>query len=59
MCLQITLPIYFLNDFEMVVFAPIMTGITAVFALHMSCTCVVSSLYSERFRLLCVYIYIP
>jgi hypothetical protein len=28
---------YFLNDFEMVPFAPIITGITLVFTIHMRC----------------------
>jgi hypothetical protein len=30
-----TLPRYFLNDFEMVPFAPIITGITFVFTFHL------------------------
>ena len=36
---------YFLNDFEMVPVAPIITGITFVFKFHMRCISVVGSLY--------------
>jgi uncharacterized membrane protein len=36
---------YFLNDFEMVQVAPIITGITLVFTFHMRCISVVRSLY--------------
>ena len=32
---------YFLNDFEIVPFAPIITGITFVFMFHMGCISVV------------------
>ena len=40
---------YFLNDFEMVPVAPIVTGITFVFTFHMLCISIVRSLY---FRIL-------
>ena len=40
---------YFLNDFEIVPVAPIITGITYVFTFHLRCTSIVRSLY---FRLL-------
>jgi hypothetical protein len=36
---------YFLNDFEMVPVAPIITGITIVFTFHILCISIVSSLY--------------
>jgi hypothetical protein len=36
---------YFLNDFEMVSVAPIITGITFIFTFHMRCISVVRSLY--------------
>jgi hypothetical protein len=36
---------YFLNDFEMVPLAPIVTGITLVFNFHMRCISIVKSLY--------------
>jgi hypothetical protein len=32
---------YFLNDFEMVPFAPIITGITFVFIFHMHCISII------------------
>ena len=40
---------YFLNDFEMVQFAPIITGITLVFTFHMRCISIVRSLYFKIF----------
>jgi hypothetical protein len=40
---------YFLNDFEMVPVAPIITGITLVFAFHMRCISIVRSLYFKIF----------
>ena len=40
---------YFLNDFEIVPVAPIITGITFVFTFHMHCISIVRSLY---FRIL-------
>ena len=43
------LPMYFLNDFEIVPVAPIITGITFVFTFHIRCISIVSSLY---FRIL-------
>jgi hypothetical protein len=36
---------YFLNDFEMVSVAPIITVITLVFTFHMRCISIVLSLY--------------
>jgi hypothetical protein len=36
---------YFLNDFEIVPVAPIITGITLAFTFHMRCICIVRSLY--------------
>ena len=50
MCFPATLLRYFLNDSEMVPFAPIITGIAFVFTLHMRCISVVRSLY---FRIFC------
>jgi len=38
---------YFLNDFEMVPFAPIITGITLVFKFQKCCISIVRSLYFE------------
>jgi len=40
---------YFLNDFEMVPVAPIITGITHVFTFHMRCISIVTSLYFKIF----------
>jgi hypothetical protein len=40
---------YFLNDFEMVPVAPIITGITFVFTFHMRCISIVRSLYFRIF----------
>ena len=40
---------YFLNDFEIVPVAPIMTGITFVFTFHMRCIYIVRSLYFRIF----------
>ena len=40
---------YFLNDFEIVPFALIITGITFVFTFHMRCISVVRSLYFRIF----------
>jgi hypothetical protein len=40
---------YFLNDFEKVPVAPIITGITLVFTFHISCIYIVRSLYFEIF----------
>ena len=40
---------YFLNDFEIVPVAPIITGITFVFTFHMRCVCIVRTLH---FRIL-------
>jgi hypothetical protein len=40
---------YFLNDFEIVPVAPIITGITFVFTFHMRCISIVRSLYFRIF----------
>jgi len=40
---------YFLNDFEMVPVAPIITGITFVFTFYMRCISIVRSLYFKIF----------
>jgi len=40
---------YFLNDFEIVPVAPIITGITFVFTFHMRCISVVRSIYFTIF----------
>ena len=40
---------YFLNDFEIVPDAPIITGITFVFTFHMRCISIVRSLYFRIF----------
>ena len=48
-CFLGMLLMYFLNDFEIVPFATIITGITFVFTFHMRCISVVRSLY---FRIL-------
>jgi len=40
---------YFLNDFEMVPVAPVITGITFVFTFHVPCICIVNSLYFRIF----------
>ena len=40
---------YFLNDFEIVPFAPIITGITFVFTFHMRCVYIVRSLHFRIF----------
>jgi hypothetical protein len=45
---------YFLNAFEMVPVAPIITGITLVFTFHMRCISIVRSLY---FKILNYYYY--
>jgi hypothetical protein len=37
--------VYFLNDFQIVPVAPIITGITFVFTIHMRCISIVLSLY--------------
>ena len=40
---------YFINDFEMVPVAPVITGITLVYAFHMRCISIVRSLYFKIF----------
>jgi hypothetical protein len=55
LCISLTLWIpatllrYFLNDFEMVPVAPVITGITFVFTFHMRCIYIVRSLYFKIF----------
>ena len=49
LCFPGMLLTYFLNDFEIVPVAPIITGITFVFTFHMRCISIVRSLY---FRIL-------
>ena len=41
---------YFLNDFKMVSFAPVFTGITLVFTFHTHCISVIRSLYLRTIR---------
>ena len=48
-CLPAILLTYFLNDFETVPVAPIITGITFVFTFHMRCISIVRSLYFRIF----------
>ena len=40
---------YFMNDFQMVPVAPIITGITLVFTFHVRCISIVRSLYFKIF----------
>ena len=49
---------YFLNEFELVPFAPIITGITFVFTFHMRCIFVVRSLYFRIFIIIIIIIII-
>ena len=51
-CVGGLLPRYFLNDFEMVLVSPVITGITFVFKFHMLCIYIERSLYFKLFRLL-------
>jgi hypothetical protein len=46
---------YFVNDFEMVPVAPIITGITLVFTFHIRCISIVRSL---RFNIIIIIIII-
>ena len=48
-CFPGMLLMYFLNDFEIVPVAPIITGITFVFTFHMRCISIVRSLYFRIF----------
>ena len=48
-CFPLMLLTYFLNDFEIVPFAPIITGITFVYTIHMSCIPIARSLYFKIF----------
>ena len=48
-CFPVMLLTYFLNDFEIVPFAPIITVITFVFKFHMRCIYVVRYLYFRIF----------
>jgi hypothetical protein len=43
---------YFLNDFEMVPVAPIITGITLVFTFHIRCISIVKLCISKSSQLL-------
>jgi hypothetical protein len=45
---------YFLNDFEIVLVAPIITGITLAFTFHMSCISIARSSYF----IIYIYLYI-
>ena len=45
---------YFLNDFEIVPVAPIVTGITFVFTIHMRCISIVRSLHFRIFSTSCL-----
>jgi hypothetical protein len=47
---------YFLNDFEMVPVAPIITGITLVFTFHMRCISIVRSLYFKNIIIIIIII---
>jgi len=48
---------YFLNDFEIVQVAPIITGIIFVFTFHMCCISIVRSLYFTVFSVSLYYFY--
>ena len=48
-CFPAMLLTYFLNDFEIVPVAPIITGITFVFTFHMRCISILRSLYFRIF----------
>ena len=56
-CFPGMLLMYFLNDFEIVPVAPIITGITFVFTFHMCCISIVRSLYFKILLLLLYYYY--
>jgi len=49
---------YFLNNFEIVPVAPIITGITFVFTFHMRCISIVRSLYFRIFSAFIIIIII-
>ena len=49
---------YFLNDFEIVPVAPIITGITFVFTFHMRCISIVRPLYFRIFSAIIIIIII-
>jgi hypothetical protein len=49
---------YFLNDFGMVHVAPIITGITFVFAFHMRCIYIVRSLHFRTIIIIIIIIII-
>jgi hypothetical protein len=48
---------YFLNDFEMVPVAPIITGITFVFTFRMRCISILRSLYFKLLLLLLLLLF--
>ena len=50
---------YFLNDFEIVPVAPIITGITFVYTFHMRCISIVSSLYFRIFSTSFLITFLP
>jgi hypothetical protein len=50
------LPRYFLNNFEMVPVAPIITGITVVLTFHMRCISIVRYLYFMVFSIIIIII---
>ena len=52
-----TLLRYFLNDFEMVAVAPVITGIIFVFTFHMLCISIIRSLYFKIFSAFYYYYY--
>ena len=47
---------YFLNDFEMVPVAPIITGITVVFTLHIRRISIIRSLYFKILKFIIIII---
>ena len=57
-CFPDMLLTYFLNDFEIVPVAPIITGINFVFTFHMHCISVVRSLYFRIFSAFIIIIII-
>jgi hypothetical protein len=50
---------YFLNAFEMVPVAPIITGITVVFTFHIRCISIVRSLFQNFLSFFFNYISVP
>ena len=58
-CFPGMLLMYFLNNFEIVPVAPIITGITFVFILHMRCISIVRSLYFRIFSASFLITFLP